>query len=161
LLGPGWVGGVGVVNVIGGNYTAYLQPGAAQNTSISQTGTIPSDAESLTFKLWQPGFAKPILVSFAGDTLSPVLLGAGTSPSGQAYTLYGVDVAPFANQTGALEFTAQANGFNTALLDDISFSTTVVPEPSALILTGIAGATFACYWRRVFRKSCHLGSVRS
>jgi hypothetical protein len=59
--------------------------------------------------------------------------------------VYGVNIAPYAGETGQLEFTEVDSGSNpSALLDDISFSTSAVsPEPSPFILTGIGGLIFA------------------
>jgi hypothetical protein len=146
LLGPGNTLGVGVID---GNYSVYLQPGTSlqgtgsYSTSLAQVGTIPSTAESLTFDAWQPMYATPFSVSFAGDTLSPVVLSTGVSPSGQAYDVYGVNIASFAGQNGQLEFTVYPPWNNSLLLDDISFSTNApTPEPSIVALTAIGGLLF-------------------
>ena len=145
LLGPGNTSGVGVID---GNYSVYLQPGTSlqgtgsYSASIAQVGTIPSSAVSLTFDAWQPMYATPFSVSFAGDTLSPVVLSTGESPSGQAYDVYGVNIASFAGQNGQLEFTVYPPWGNSLLLDDILFSTTPVAEPSIAALTSIGGLLF-------------------
>jgi hypothetical protein len=59
--------------------------------------------------------------------------------------VYGANIAPYAGQTGQLEFTATF--YNWVELDDISFSTTAIPEPSPLALTGVGGLLFALYRR--------------
>jgi hypothetical protein len=84
-------------------------------------------------------------VSFAGDNLSLFVLSSGTTPDGAPYGVYGANIASFAGQTGQLEFTASV--FNWVELDDISFSTTAVPEPNALALTGLGALLFGLYRR--------------
>jgi hypothetical protein len=142
--------------IVDGNYSAYLQagpyPGGSspfQSASIAQTGEVPLTAESLQFKAWEM-FGGNFTVSFDGASLPLDLLSTGTAFSGQPYDVYGVNIAPYAGQTGTLEFTENIGNGNSLLLDDIGFSTTSVPEPSPLVLTGIAGAMFAARrrWRR-------------
>ncbi len=133
--------------------TVYLQSGFQAgvnqvNTSIFQTGVIPANAESIEFKAWNTLGSAPLSVSFSGNALGLFLLSTTELPSGQDVNTYGADVEPYAGQSGALEFTATFG--NWIELDDISFSTTAVPEPSPLILTGIAAAIFVARrrWRR-------------
>ncbi len=137
--------------IIDGSYSVMLQAGGTgsgtANVSIEQAGTIPLTAETLQFKASESPASGMFLVSFDGNTLSPVLLSSGPN-----YNLYGANVAPYAGETGQLEFTELFNpSFPGLLLDDISFSTTAVPEPSPLILTGMAAAMFAAR-RRWMRK---------
>jgi hypothetical protein len=142
LFGPGWNN----VNpgIIEGNDAVFLQAffPSQGNVSIWQTGTVPADAESLRYKAWS--FIAPdntLSISFGGNTLSPVLISSGQSSAGQDYDVYGVNIAPYAGQTGQLEFSAMANGTETQVeLDDITFSTTTVtPEPNTLALA-VTGA---------------------
>ena len=102
LLGPG---------IIGGNYTVYLQAFSSSqgNVSLWQNGTIPANAASLEFSAWSQYNPAYFLVSFAGNNLSPVMLSSGTAPSGQPYDVFGVNIAPYAGQTGQLQFTALDN----------------------------------------------------
>jgi hypothetical protein len=89
-------------------------------------------------------------VSFDGINLSPVVLGTGAD-----YTLYGVDIAPYAGQTGQLEFTSTipTAGLTSLGLDDIAFSTTpVVPEPSIVVLSAVGGLLFVT--RKWFARLC-------
>jgi hypothetical protein len=138
--------------VIDGNYSVLLQAGAQPpnlvSASIAQTGTVPLTAESLQFKAWQTFFTQ-FTVSFDGNTLAPVALGTGAN-----YTLYGVDIAPYAGKTGPLEFTADfvTPGASWLGLDDITFSTTAVPEPSPAVLAGVGGLMFAAYRRLIKRQ---------
>ncbi len=149
LFGPGW----NQVNpgIIDGNYTVALQAGAGpagqgeDNTSMWQDGTIPANAQTLEFSAWNFEGTVPLTVSFAGNTLPIVILSSGMSSSGQSYNVYGADIAPYANQTGQLEFTATF--YNWVELDDIAFSSTAVPEPNPAFLAGIGGLLFALYRR--------------
>jgi len=129
--------------IIDGNYSVFIQAGSdPQNStvlvsaSIEQTGLVPVGSESLEFKAWQNTFTE-FSVSFDGNNLSPVMLGTGAN-----YTLYGVDIAPFAGQTGPLEFTATVpqTGLSLFGLDDITFVLT--PEPSIVALAAIGGLLF-------------------
>ena len=148
ILGPQWNQSPGIID---GSYSVYLQPGDNGATaSLAQSGTIPLGDKTLIFDAWQPAFATPFSVSFAGDSLSLFVLSSGVSPSGQVYNVYGANVASFAGQTGQLEFTVYPKSGNSLLLDDISFSPnaiTVTPEPDALTLTGIGGFIFGIYRR--------------
>jgi hypothetical protein len=154
LLGPGWpYTGPGVID---GNYTVYLQAGSsltgsgAYNTSISQTGTIPANSESLQFEAWSFYPTAYFAVSFAGNSLTPVVLSSGIAPCGQSYDVYGANIAPYVGQTGLLEFTAlDYNPPGNIELDDIAFSTTTItPEPSTLALLLMSGVAFGVLrWR--------------
>ena len=141
--------------VLDGSYSVLLQAGGiplsagTENASIAQTGTVPLTAESLQFKAWQTIFTQ-FTVSFDGNVLNPVVLGTAAN-----YTLYGVNIAPYAGQTGQLEFTAD---FVTPAapwlgLDDITFSTTAVPEPNPVVLTGIGGLLLGLNRWRVRRQT--------
>ncbi len=137
--------------VIDGSYSIVLQAGANPqggtslvDASLWQDGTIPANAMSLQFKVWSVYPTANFTVSFAGNSLSPVGLSSGQTPSGETYELYGANIATFAGQTGQLDFTALANnGVNLGNieLDDITFSpTAVTPEPGTLALVVMGGA---------------------
>jgi len=140
ILGPSW----NQINpgIIDGNYTVFLQSNPVDSASIFQSGTIQANAESLEFESADILGTGSLTVSFAGNTLSPVLLSSGISPSGQPYDLYGANIAPYANHMGELEFTVPTTSPYYVELDDISFSQTVVPEPSIVALTAIGGLFF-------------------
>ena len=134
--------------VIDGNYTAFLQDGynyanpSDSSVALSQSGTVPANAQSLQFKSDQPTISlQTLFVSFAGNNLSPVVLSSGESPSGVAYDVFGVDIAPYAGMTGELEFTSDY----FAELDDITFSTMAVPEPKTLPLILLGGIMLTLY----------------
>jgi hypothetical protein len=145
----GWPPSPDNPGVIDGNYSVLVQSGflsdgiTPENVSIAQTGTVPIGYQSLEFKAW-PTFANEFSVSFNGNNLSPVMLGTGPN-----YILYGVDISPYAGQTGQLEFTADfvTPGASWLGLDDIAFSPSAVPEPSPLVLTGIGGLLIGLYRR--------------
>jgi len=153
LLGPGWKEVPNIEpGVIDGNYSVYLQAGyygMFVSASISENGEVPLTAQSLQFKAWEM-FGGGFTVSFNGNDLPLNLLSTGTAPSGQPYDVYGVNIGQYAGQTGLLEFTEPAGADNDLLLDDIRFSPMSVPEPSPLVLTGIAAAMLAtrAQWRR-------------
>jgi hypothetical protein len=158
IFGPGW--NFPNPGIIAGNYTVMLQAGAnpqgggaGVNASISQNGTIPAGAISLEFKAWSMIPDASFSVSFAGNSLSPVGLSFGTSPSGQGYEVYGADISSYAGQSGELEFTDvfDDQGLNGIELDDISFSTAAVtPEPNTLALAVLGGLALAARrWRKM------------
>jgi hypothetical protein len=60
------------------------------------------------------------------------------------YTIFGGNISEWAGQTEQLTF---SSSFQNFLIDDISFSTQAVPEPSPLALTGVGGLLFALYRR--------------
>jgi len=152
IFGPDWL------NIIGGHYSLLLQSGfdpnntsqlVPVNASISQNGLVPGNDRSLLFRAW--GDTGNLEVSFSGNSLSPVLLATGQGSSGQSYNLYGVNIAPFAGQTGQLEFTETFNPnppFTQVLLDDIAFSPTAVPEPSTVALLILGGLAMVTHRRR-------------
>jgi hypothetical protein len=154
ILGPAWNDiGPGILD---GSYTVFLQDffPSEGNVSLYQDGTVPANTASLQFSAWSQYSPVNLLVSFAGNNLSLVALSTGTSPSGQPYTVYGASLAPYAGQTGQLEFTTfAATRPGQIELDDISFSTQSVPEASPLLLTGLGGTFFALY-RRFAPKRC-------
>jgi len=132
---------ISVANVfppIDGNYsvllTATLLP-----VSISQTALIPSATQSLFFKAVGDAPALSFALSIAGQNIPFSAVGAGLH-----YTLYGANISAWGNRTEQLTFSAAAVGtLNNWLIDDISFSTTTVPEPSVVALTTIGGLLFS------------------
>jgi len=139
--------------VIGGSYSVDLQAGAVPYTggegyetaSISQTGLVPANAQSFEFEAVTSG---PPTVSLGGDNLTLFPLGSGPAEwgSGYNYTVYGVNVAPFAGQVETLTIAESFGGNN--LFDSIQFSPSSVPEPSVIALTAVGG--LLCWTAKVF-----------
>ena len=136
----------GGASPIDGGYGAVLigglngPTGGPLECSISQVGELPTDAVSLQFKArggWQQ-----LTVSVGGVSLPVFEL----SSVPNQYVVYGVNVSQFAGMQEELRFTAP--GFSTGLngwnIDDIVFSTTPVPEPTAGALIRLGGLLFLC-----------------
>jgi hypothetical protein len=150
LFGPNNPATATTPGAISGNYSAFLEGGLSGpnslpvNVSLAQTGLVPEGSQSMQFEVWQ-SMPYNALVSFDGNNLSPVVLGTGSD-----YTLYGVDIAPYAGDSGQLEFTSLSPDAGLTLfgIDDIAFSPNSVPEPSTWALMLIAGAAFGVRrWR--------------
>jgi hypothetical protein len=120
---------------IEGEYSIFLQGGSASvpstsYSSIWQTGQIPSYAKSIIY------WGGALQVTFNGQALIPVAVSNTAN-----YTVWGVDISAYAEQTGELRFTKpwlNSSGDDGALLDNIQFSPVSVPEPSALSLCGVS-----------------------
>ncbi|HXC36764.1 MAG TPA: PEP-CTERM sorting domain-containing protein [Candidatus Acidoferrales bacterium] len=124
---------------IQGNYSAFLGgsiPTADTTASLGQTGTIPRTAQSIIF--WE-STGGSLDVSFNGQALSLVDVSNAVN-----YTVYAADISSIAGETGQLLFTAPVN--SGAVLDNIQFSTSSVPEPSTVALCTLGGLSLA--WRR-------------
>jgi hypothetical protein len=104
-----------------------LSVGVTSGGSISQTGLVPGNAESLQFEA--SSFVN-LFVTLGGQKLSYSALSKGPD-----YTVYGANIP--ANMDGQMEaLTFDINGAGQSLLDDIVFSPTSVPEPSECALIG-------------------------
>jgi len=117
-----------------GRYSIFLEGEefSGVSASIVQTGQIPLAAQSLTFWAGLSGLE----LSINGQPISYTQIGTGAN-----YTIYGADVSQFSGQTVALGFLTPANGY--ALLDNIQFSSTAVPEPSTFALAALGGLAFS------------------
>src|SRR5579885_1899630 len=121
-----------------GNFAVALQdssfgstlPAASGPGSISQTGLVPTDAESLLFAMVP--FGEGISVSLGGQNLSYIAISNLVNSAGLNYTVYGANISAFAGQTETLTFTAFSG--EAGYLDDIQFSSQPVPEPGMLSL---------------------------
>ncbi len=123
--------------VIQGNYFvmlwgAFNYPTNGDGTvAIGQTGQIPVSAQSLVF--W--GYVGGLQVTFNGQPLN--FLGIGSTNN---YTIYAANISAYAGQTGKLLFsdpyyTGTQGG--PASIDNIQFSSSIVPEPSELALAAV------------------------
>ncbi len=159
----------GFIKPLAGNYSVILQPGETEelpyaSAYISQTGDVPAWAESLMFVSDTPPYiANDLFVSLNGTVLPFTLYSTGGTINANWGPLetYACDVSAFAGQANvALKFTTAALDCGYMVdLDAIQFSTIVVPEPSALVLLGVAILTLAGYrWR--FRRGRPAGAHR-
>ena len=130
-------------NAIEGQFSVFMQGGSrfafsgTNGASIWQTGIIPASSISLTY------WGGPLAVSFAGQALSFAAIS-----NAPGYTVWGADISAYSGQTGELRFTVPWQ--QAALLDNIQFSSTAVPEPSALALLGFTVTALHLYRRRNF-----------
>ena len=137
----------GPYRAISGKYSILLQGGSsfvssASYASIGQTGQIPSSALSLIY------WGGALQASFNGQPLA--FYAMSNDPN---FTVWGADISAYAGQTGQLLFTAPWQ--TTALLDNIQFSSSPVPEPSVFSLF-ICG-TFLIFYR-VTRPKTRIGN---
>ena len=122
-----------------GKYFAYLAsenyPGTGNPFSMGQSVTVSPSSESIIF--W--GSIGGMQVTFAGQPLNFIVTGSIAN-----YDIYTADISSYAGQTGQLLFTLPPY-LSNAILDNIQFSSSPVPEPSALGLSALGGLFFA--WR--------------
>jgi hypothetical protein len=144
----------GQVELEGGSLalSGEFSVGLYQNSSISQTGLVPVDAESLEFEAQGPGpgysfGASGLSVQLGGQSLSYSVLSEGSD-----YIVYGASIpSNMDGQTEALAFVCQGPGSGDVLLDNIEFFT---PEPSEWAMIGLGVVLFGAWqWRRQERFS--------
>jgi hypothetical protein len=121
---------------LSGNFSVWLDQGG----SISQTGSVPADAESLQFWAYGPGPSgslppvTQLRVSLGGQSLLYSALSQGPN-----YWVYGANIpAGLAGQMEALSFFIGGGGLGNLRLDNIGFSPLSVPEPSSFALLGLS-----------------------
>jgi hypothetical protein len=127
-----------VFPAIDGNYSVLLQGGiTASDAAISQTAVIPSGMQSLLFEA-QPGLG-PLDISIGTQTIPFEAIGTGEN-----YTLFGANISTWSGNDEQLTFAAleDSSAFNNWLVDDISFSSNSVPEPSIVALSAMGGLLF-------------------
>jgi hypothetical protein len=122
---------------ISGRYSVFLQSGVAStmdfpngfygSASISQTATVPANANSILFSARQQ-FGQMEL-RMGGQSLPYYKLEDRGS-----YSIFGSDISAFAGTRSELMFRTPPD--STILLDDIQFSSQVIPEPTTLSLIG-------------------------
>lgn len=111
-----------------GTYSLSFQ--AFAPVAIGQVGTLPDDAQVVTFWGEDPSFT----VTFAGQPIALTVLSSTAS-----YTVYGGNISAYAGQTGELRF--QGNG----VFDNIQFG---IPEPSVFSLFGLGALLLGWHWHR-------------
>lgn len=114
--------------VLSGNFSVVL----GGSSSISQTGLVPASAESLLFEM-KIIVGGGVVVSLDGQDLS-----YSTISTFSNYVVYGADISTFAGQTETLTF-SDGGSYE---LDNIQFSSQVVPEPGGLALLGLGGGVW-------------------
>jgi hypothetical protein len=115
-----------------GTYSIFLEGSSASTptaASIGQTGTIPVSSQSLVF---YGGIDGTFQVTFNGQPLNYVETGSTAN-----YGIYTADISTYAGQTGQLLFTAGVN--SGAMIDNIRFLSTPVPEPGTFALVAVGG----------------------
>jgi hypothetical protein len=115
------------------------------STTLSQTGMVPNGTMSLqAIMTWYE--AAPV-IKVNGLIINMVPL--QTFPH---YTLYGGDISSFAGQVVDLSFTepppVQGGGPSDVVLDNIVFSSQVVPEPNGFALLTLGGLLLSMRRRR-------------
>jgi len=153
--------------VLQGHYTAILQSGVGGSggstpsaVSLSQTGLVPAGTQSLQFDAYTVfDSSGSFNVTLGGVTLALVVLANYAN-----YTVYGANIASFADETEPLVFTVPAETPHVndeyLYLDSIEFSSSPIPEPSALALVAAGGMWFAWLrWRRCLRRGKSKGST--
>ena len=129
-------------------------PPEFKTASISQTGLIPVTARSIQFLLESPPVAGGIIQANPIVTVdgTPLTLFRQSISGGIASMV--ADITGYAGSTVDLTFLCQGSpgGFplseNIFALDDIQFSTRMVPEPSTLMSVGLFSALVAFHRRR-------------
>ena len=126
---------VGGSLALSGDFSAALDTGA----SISQTGLVPANAESLQFDA--SSSALNLIISLGGQNLTYSTLSTGPN-----YTVYGANIP--AALDGQMETLDLFLNGGQSLLDNIEFSTMSVPEPSEWALIGVGAILFGFCRRR-------------
>jgi hypothetical protein len=134
LMGPNSPNGAGFTP-LEGSYSAwiyYLNGSGFSPPTLSQTGLVPADAQSISFLIGSRG--SDAAVSLNGVNISLTQIAGGRLAG---------DISAFAGSLATLTFSAALNrvGDNALYFDDIQFSSSPVPEPSSLAL-GAFGALF-------------------
>ena len=125
-----------------------LSVGLYDDSSISQTGLVPSTAESLQFEAQGPDPGNSLGGSDFAVSLGGQILPLSVLSTGPNYNVYGANIpAAMIGQMEALRFGCQGPGSGGVLLDNIEFSPTVIPEPEMMAL--IASGGFLIAWRRL------------
>lgn len=147
ILGPNW----SLYGRIEGQYTVVLQAGRDPFTgggnvgaSISQTGLVPADAQSLQFRANVFG---GVSINIGGHNLSVVPLGTGAN-----YTLYGANIPlSVAGQVALLTVMVPAGPNTAGYFDSFAFLSSPIPEPSAAGLFALGALLVG--WRILRRQS--------
>jgi hypothetical protein len=135
-----------------GGFSVLLQGGLSGSgpnqypsaASIRQTGVVPATARSMVFE------ARPD-IGFLSVLVDGASVPYSTLSNSPNYTLFGADVSKFAGETVELQFsvTRQSGTPQSSwILDSIQFSDLAIPEPRAIPLLLLGGATLWARHRR-------------
>lgn len=136
LMGPNFPNGVGFAP-LQGSYSVWLYydnpTTAATPPTISQTGLIPANAQSITFLAGE--FRGDPIVTLNGINIPLVSISGGRMAG---------NISAFAGSTAQLTFSLSSDvtGDNFLYFDDIQFSSSPVPEPSVLGLSALGALLF-------------------
>jgi hypothetical protein len=124
-----------------GSYSVLLQyfGGVSPPPTLSQTGLIPAGTESINFLVGSGESDAVMTVNGVNIPLVPI---SGGELAG--------DISAFAGTVAQLTFSTTSNtGYeeNSLYFDDIQFSASPVPEPSAVVLFSVC-ALFLLAWRK-------------
>jgi hypothetical protein len=139
--GPSSVALVGGSLALSGDFSAELY----NDGLLSQTGSVPNDAESLQFEAYGLSGSSGFSITLGGDTLSYSAISEESN-----YTIYGANIpANMDGQTEALAFECFGVGSGLVVLDNIEFSPMNVPEPPECGLIGLGAILIGVrLWRR-------------
>jgi hypothetical protein len=131
---------------LNGGYSAEL----FSDGSISQTGMVPVDAESLIFDAEGPAGPNHTIIysgfsiTLGGQALAYTLLSQATG-----YSVYGANIPDgLDGQIEGLTLACQGVGSGMVILDNVEFSPTSVPEPSEFTFIGLGAVLFGLVQRR-------------
>ena len=117
--------------------------------TISQTATVPDNAESLEFEAEGQGADGTLGASGLSITLGGQTLSYAEISEGPDYYIYGANIpSNLEGLSEALIFSCQGTGSGQDQLDDIEFLPTSVPEPSEWALIGMGAVALLVRRRR-------------
>ncbi len=125
---------------LSGDFSAALYDGG----SISQTGLVPANAESLYFEAYIAS-AADFAITLGGQKLSYSLISQGPNYVDE----YAANIpAAMDDESETLDFSCEGVGSGGVLLDDIQFSPSATPEPGEMALIGLGAVLFYMSKRR-------------
>ncbi len=135
LMGPNFPNAPGY-SPLQGSYSVLLQyfGYAGGPPTLSQTGFVPANAESINFLVSAGTGAGAARVTLDGVDISLVPIAGGRLAG---------DVSSFAGRTAQLTFSTPSNG-GWLYFDDIRFSSLPVPEPISLRLLAVGALFIGC-----------------